>query len=229
VKKGELEYDNRIHAYVLESSLRESDVLARLREETEKDPDAIMQIPPEQGQFMAMLVKLIGAKRTIEIGVYTGYSTLCIAQAMPDDSYTIACDVNEDWTNVAKRYWIEASVDKKIDLRLGPAVDTLNALIEDDQTGSYDFIFIDADKDNYDNYYELSLRLLKAGGLIAIDNVLLFGSVIESCTMDESLRDTITEKSVQSIKNLNIKIRCDNRVDISMLKLADGLTLVRKK
>jgi len=229
VKKGNLEFDNNIHDYVLENSLRESDVLARLREETEKDPDAIMQIPPEQGQFMSMLVKLVGAKRTIEIGVYTGYSTLCVAQAMPDDSYTVACDVDEDWTNIAKRYWAEALVDKKIDLRLGPAVDTLNSLIEDEQSGSFDFIFIDADKDNYDNYYELSLRLLRPGGLIAIDNVLLFGSVIDSDALDESLRKDISEESIQSVRNLNSKIKNDDRVDISMLKLADGLTLVRKK
>ena len=229
MKKGNLEFDTGIHGYVLENSLRESDVLTRLRQETDKDPDAIMQIPPEQGQFMSMLVKLTGAKRTIEIGVYTGYSTLCVAQAMPDDSYTVACDVNEGWTNVAKRYWTEALVDKKIDLRLGPAIDTLNALIEDGQSGSFDFIFIDADNDNYDNYYELSLRLLKPGGLIAIDNVLLFGSVVDSRALDESLRNTISEKSIQTVRDLNSKIRSDNRVDISMLKLADGLTLVRKK
>ncbi|GMQ87567.1 MAG: class I SAM-dependent methyltransferase [Gammaproteobacteria bacterium] len=229
MKKGSLEFDNNINDYVLENSLRESDVLTRLREETKKDPDAIMQIPPEQGQFMSMLVKLIGAKRTIEIGVYTGYSTLCVAQAMPDDSYTVACDVDEDWTNIAKRYWTEALVDKKIDLRLGPAVDTLNSLIEDEQSESFDFIFIDADKDNYDNYYELSLRLLKPGGLIAIDNVLLFGSVIDSGALDESQRKDISEESIQSVRSLNSKIKSDARVDISMLKLADGLTLVRKK
>jgi len=229
VKKGNLEFDNNIHNYVLEHSLRESDVLNRLRVETEKDPAAIMQIPPEQGQFMSMLVKLVEAKRTIEIGVYTGYSTLCVAQAMPGDSYTVACDVNEEWTNIAKRYWAEARVDKKIDLRLGPAVDTLNALIKDGQGESFDFIFIDADKNNYGKYYELSLRLLRSGGLIAIDNVLLFGSVIDSGALDESLRNTITEESVQSIRDLNNKIKGDDRVDISMLKMADGLTLVRKR
>ncbi|MFV1983108.1 MAG: class I SAM-dependent methyltransferase [Thiohalomonadales bacterium] len=229
MKKGNLEFNNKIHDYVLANSLRESDVLARLREETQKDPDAIMQIPPEQGQFMSLLVKLIGAKRTIEIGVYTGYSTLCVAQAMPSDSYTVACDINEHWTNIAKKYWKDACVDKKIDLRIGEAIETLNTLIEDKQGESFDFIFIDADKNNYDNYYELSLRLLKSGGLIAIDNVLLFGSVIESNVLDKSLNNTFTQESIQTVRNLNSKIKNDERVDISMLKLADGLTLVRKK
>jgi len=229
VQKGNLEFDDKIHDYVLDNSSRESDVLAQLRKETEKDPAAIMQIPPEQGQLMSMLVKLIGAKRTIDIGVYTGYSTLCVAQAMPGDSYTVACDVNEHWTNIAKKYWTEALVDKKIDLRLGPAVDTLNALIEEGQGQSFDFIFIDADKDNYDNYYELSLHLLKSGGLIAIDNVLLFGSVIDSRALNESLRSVISEESIQSVRDLNSKIKNDDRVDISMLKIADGLSLVRKK
>lgn len=229
VQKGNVESDKNIQRYVLESSLRESNVLVQLRKETEKDPAAIMQIPPEQGQFMSMLVKLIGAKRTIEIGVYTGYSTLCVVQAMPGDSYTVACDVNEHWTNISKKYWAEALVDKKIDLRIGPAVDTLDALIEEGQGQSFDFIFIDADKDNYDNYYELSLRLLKSGGLIAIDNVLLFGSVIDSDVLNESLRSVISEENIQSVRDLNSKIKNDDRVDISMLKIADGLTLVRKK
>lgn len=227
--KGNLEFDSNIHSYVLKSSLRESEVLSKLRKETEKDPAAIMQIPPEQGQFMSMLVKLIGAKRTIEIGVYTGYSTLCVAQAMPRDSYTVACDVNEHWTNIAKKFWTEALVDKKIDLRIAPAVETLNALLDKGQGLTFDFIFIDADKDNYDTYYELSLLLLKPGGLIAIDNVLLFGSVIDSSALDESLRSIITEESIQSVRDLNSKIKNDVRVDICMLKIADGLTLVRKK
>jgi len=229
VKKGSLDFNDRIQHYVLENSLRESDILTQLREETKKDPDAIMQIPPEQGQFMAMLVKLIGAKRTIEIGVYTGYSTLCVAQAMPDDSITIACDINEKWTNIAKKYWAKAQLSKKIDLRLGPAIETLNSLIEAGQSNSFDFIFIDADKENYDSYYELSLSLIKSGGLIVIDNVLLFGSVIDSNALAENLKDVISQKSIQSVKDLNAKIKGDERVDISMLKLADGLTLVRKK
>lgn len=229
MKKGKLKLIEGMHEYVLDNSLRESDVLNRLRLETEKDSSAIMQIPAEQGQFMALLVKLIGAKRTIEIGVYTGYSTLCVSQAMPKDSYTVACDVSEEWTNVAKRYWKEADVDKKIDLRIAPASETLELLIEDGQSESYDFIFIDADKDNYDNYYELSLRLLKKGGLIAVDNVLLFGSVIESSLLDISLKGKLSESNIQAVRNLNKKIKNDNRVDISMLQMADGITLVRKR
>lgn len=229
MEKGKLDLVENMHEYVLDSSLRESDVLHRLRLETEKDPSAIMQIPPEQGQLMALLVKLIGARRTIEIGVYTGYSTLCVSQAMPSDSYTVACDVNEAWTNIAQRYWKAAGVDKKIDLRISPASETLELLINDGQSESYDFIFIDADKDGYDNYYELSLKLLKRGGLIAIDNVLLFGSVIDSDLLDSKLRDKLPESSIQSVRDLNTKIKNDNRVDISMLPIADGITLARKK
>lgn len=228
MKKGNLESDARIHDYVLKQSLRESEVLSRLRHETEKDPDAIMQIPPDQGQLMALLVKLIGAKRSIEIGVYTGYSTLCVAQAMPSDSITVACDINETWTLLAKKYWAEAGVDNKIDLRLAPAVETLTSLLDDGQAGTYDFVFIDADKDSYDIYYELSLQLLRPGGLMAIDNVLLFGSVIDSNALDDSLKSSITEKSIQTIRDLNNKIKQDKRVDVSMLKIADGVSLVRK-
>ncbi len=229
MEKGKLDLVENMYQYVLDSSLRESDVLTRLRIETEKDPLAIMQIPPEQGQLMALLVKLIGAKRTIEIGVYTGYSALCVSQAMPSDSYTVACDVSEEWTNIAKRYWKEADVEKKIDLRIAPASETLELLIADGQSESYDFVFIDADKDSYDNYYELSLKLLKKGGLIAIDNVLLFGSVIDSELLDKKLKDKLPESSIQSVRDLNSKIKNDSRVDISMLQIADGITLARKK
>jgi len=213
----------------LDNSLRESEILNRLRRETEKDSASIMQIPPEQGQFMALLVKLIGAKRTIEIGVYTGYSTLCVSQAMTNDSYTLACDVSENWTNIAKRYWKEAGVENKIDLRLAPALDTLESLIKDGQSESYDFVFIDADKENYDKYYELSLSLLRKGGLIAIDNVLLFGSVLESGLLDKSLVGEFSESAIQVIRELNKKIKNDERVDITMLQIADGITLVRKR
>lgn len=229
MKKGNLELVENLHQYVLESSLRESDILSRLRIETEKDPLSIMQIPPEQGQLMALLVKLMGAKRTIEVGVYTGYSTLCVSQAMPSDSYTVACDVNEKWTNIAEKYWKEASIDKKIDLRIAPATQTLQSLINEEQCNSYDFIFIDADKDNYDIYYEQSLKLLRKGGLLAIDNVLLFGSVIDSDLLDEKLRENISEESIQCIRDLNTKIKNDDRVDISMLQIADGITLALKK
>lgn len=229
MEKGKLGLVENIYQYVLDSSLRESELLTRLRTETKKDPSSIMQIPPEQGQLMALLVKLIGARRTIEVGVYTGYSALCVAQAMPSDSYTVACDVSEEWTDIAKRYWKEANVDKKIDLRIAPAFETLKSLIDDGQSESYDFIFIDADKDSYDKYYELSLKLLRKGGLIAIDNVLLFGSVIDSSILDEKLKNKLPESSIQSVRDLNHKIKNDNRVDISMLQIADGITLALKK
>ncbi|NQZ23859.1 MAG: class I SAM-dependent methyltransferase [Colwellia sp.] len=228
MEKGNLDLIDNMYQYVLASSLRESGVLNRLRIETEKDPAAIMQIPPEQGQFMALLVKLIGAKRTIEIGVYTGYSTLCVAQAMPSDSYTIACDVNEEWATIAKRYWKEAEVESKIDLRIAPAIETLKSLLENGQGESYDFVFIDADKENYDNYYELSLKLLRPGGLMVIDNVLLFGAVIDSNLLDDKLKVMLPENSIQAVRDLNSKLKNDNRVDISMLQIADGITLVRK-
>lgn len=229
MEKGKLNLIDGINEYVLDNSLRESDILKRLRLETRKDPAAIMQIPPEQGQLMALLVKLIAAKRTIEIGVFTGYSTLCVSQAMADDSYTVACDIDEAWTTIAQRYWKEAGVAHKIDLRLAPAAETLELLIEHGESESYDFVFIDADKDRYDQYYELSLKLLKKGGLIAIDNVLLFGSVIDSNLMDVALREKLPESSIQAMRDLNKKIKNDKRVDISMLQIADGISLLRKK
>jgi len=229
MKKSSLEFNDVIHDYVLNNSLRESKILKDLRNETAKDSAAIMQIPPEQGQFMSMLVKLTGAKRTIEIGVFTGYSTLCVAQAMPYDSYTLACDIDENWTNIAKKYWAQAGVDKKIDLRLAPAIETLSSLISEGQSETYDFVFIDADKNNYAHYYELSLSLLKPGGLMAIDNVLLFGLVVDANFVDESLSDIFTQENIQLMRKLNTQIKNDQRVEISMLKIADGLTLVRKK
>ena len=217
-----------IYNYVLKSSLRENEVLNRLRSETLKDPAAIMQIPPEQGQLMALLVKLISAKRAIEIGVYTGYSALCVAQALPDDGYMVACDINEEWLDVAKRYWLEASVNNKIDLRISPAVQTLESMLNDGQKETFDFIFMDADKQNYDKYYELSLKLLRPGGLVVIDNTLLFGSVVNSQLMPEKLKGVLSESDVEAVKQLNLKIKKDNRVEISMLQVADGITLVRK-
>ncbi|MDQ7074500.1 MAG: class I SAM-dependent methyltransferase [Gammaproteobacteria bacterium] len=229
MKKGKLSLIEGVCDYVLDNSLRESGVLKRLRLETEKDAASIMQIPPEQGQFMALLVQLIGAKRSIEIGVYTGYSTLCVSQAMPSDSYTIACDTSETWTNIAKKYWQEAGVDHKIDLRLSPAAETLRSLLDDGQSGSYDFVFIDADKESYNEYYELSLELLKKGGLMMIDNVLLFGSVVDVNLPEASLRGVFSENSVESVRRLNKKIKNDARVDISMLQMADGISLARKR
>ncbi len=210
---------DELYEYLVSVSLRESDLLKRLRAETVVDEMSRMQISPEQGQFMSMLIRLIGAKKALEVGVYTGYSSLCIALAMPGDGQLVACDINEQWTEVAKRYWQEAGVSDKIDLRLGPAVDTLKGLLANGESGSYDFAFIDADKKFYETYYELCLELLRAGGLIAIDNVLWGGAVADDDIMDD---DT------QTIRRLNKFILDDERVDISLVPIGDGLTLAHK-
>jgi predicted O-methyltransferase YrrM len=209
-----------IHQYILDRSLREPEALARLREETSRQPYAVMQIGPEQGQLMALLAKLINAKRCIEIGVFTGYSTLVVALALPDDGRIVACDVNEEWTSIGRLYWKQAGVDHKIDLRLQPALLTLDDLIAASESGSYDYAFIDADKPNYDAYYERVLQLLRPGGLIVIDNVLWSGKVADPKAKDA---ETMT------FKNLNAKLHQDSRVDLSLLGIGDGVTLVRKR
>jgi predicted O-methyltransferase YrrM len=209
-----------IHRYILDHSLREPEVLARLRAETSRQPYAVMQIGPEQGQLMALLARLINAKRCIEIGVFTGYSTLVVALALPDDGRIVACDVNEEWTSIGRRYWRQAGVDHKIDLRLQPALLTLDELIAASESGSYDYAFIDADKPNYDAYYERVLQLLRPGGLIVIDNVLWSGKVA-----DPEAKDAET----MTFKNLNAKLHQDARVDASLLGIGDGVTLVRKR
>ncbi len=227
MEKSEIRFSKELRDYVL-SSLRESDVLRRLREETDRDPDAIMQIPPEQGQFMSFLVRVLGAKKALEIGTYTGYSTLCVALALPKNGLVVACDINDNWASVGKKYWKEAGVEQKIDFRLGPALRTIESLIESGEAGSFDFAFIDADKGNYDHYYEKSIVLLRPGGVIAIDNVLLFGSVVDPSVLDADLRSRISDADIDAMLNLNEKVRNDSRVDETMLPLADGLTLVRK-
>lgn len=229
MEKSDIEISKELYEYMLSVSLREHDALRELREVTAKDPNAIMQIPPEQGQFMALLVKMIGAKKTLEIGTYTGYSTLSVALAMPNSSITITCDINSEWTNIGSNYWKEAGVENKIDLRIGPALDTLDELINDGQSNTFDFSFIDADKINYDGYYERSLKLLCPGGLIAIDNVFLFGSVVDPELLNEDLKTRISDSDILAMRLLNEKIKHDERVDLSMLPIADGLTLVRKK
>jgi predicted O-methyltransferase YrrM len=206
--------------YIRSVSLREPDVLRRLREETASHPYVSMQISPEQGQFMALLTQLIGARRTLEIGVFTGYSSLAVALALPEAGRIIACDVSEEWTSIARRYWREAGVGGKIDLRLRPALQTLDDLIALGQAGSFDFAFIDADKENYAGYFERCLTLLRPGGLIAVDNVLWSGRVI-----DESVRDADT----RAIRAFNAKLHADQRVWLSMLPIRDGLTLACKK
>jgi predicted O-methyltransferase YrrM len=178
-----------------------------------------MQISPEQGQFMAMLARLIGAQRYLEIGVFTGYSSLTMALAMPRLGAVVACDVSEEYTSIARRYWKEAGVDYKIDLTLAPAMDTLNKMIEEGAT-PFDIAFIDADKGNMPNYYEACLRLVRPGGLIMIDNVLWSGKVADEAVEDEDTR---------AIRDLNAKLNGDNRIDLSLLPIGDGLTLARKR
>ncbi|WKJ92079.1 class I SAM-dependent methyltransferase [Methylomonas montana] len=209
-----------LYQYILSTSLREPEVLQQLREETAQHTHSVMQIAPEQGQFMALLVELIGAKKILEIGVFTGYSSTCLALALPPEGRITACDINEEFTDVARRYWAQAGVADKIDLRLAPALETLNSLIAAGDAGSYDMAFIDADKANYDGYYEQSLALLRTGGLLVIDNVLWNGQVI-----DPNIKDADT----QAIRRLNDKIHVDPRVSISLLPIADGLTLAVKR
>jgi predicted O-methyltransferase YrrM len=206
--------------YIRQVTLREPPLLQRLREETASLPQAMMQISPDQGQFMALLIHLLDARRTLEIGVFTGYSALSVALALPDDGRVIACDVNEEWTSIARRYWREAGVDKKIDLRLRPALETLDDLIAAGEGGRFDFAFIDADKGNYANYFERALVLVRPGGLIAIDNVLWYGRVIDPAADDP---DTL------AIRAFNEKLHHDDRIWVSMLPVRDGLTLACKK
>lgn len=227
MEKAEIRISGKVRDYLL-SSLREPEILQRLREETSRDPHAIMQIPPEQGRFMSFLVKALGVGQALEIGTYTGYSALCIALALPDDGRLIACDVNEVWADIARKYWQEAGVAHKIDFRFGKALRTLDGLLKSGAAGSFDFIFIDADKANYDIYYERSLSLLRPGGVMAIDNVLLFGAVADKNLLDADLRARIGDAEIEVMQGLNRKISYDPRVDQTMLPIADGLTLVRK-
>ncbi len=205
--------------YMKSVSVREPAILRNLREETALLPNAGMQVPPEHGQFLALLIQLMGARRTLEIGVFTGYSSLAVALALPNDGRILACDVSEEYTSVARRYWKEAGVDHMIELRIGPALETLQGLLAQQQ-GQFDFAFIDADKANYDGYYECALKLVRAGGLIAIDNVLWHGKVIDAEVNDA---DTL------AIRALNKKLLGDSRVSLSMIPISDGLTLLLKR
>jgi caffeoyl-CoA O-methyltransferase len=216
----QLNLDERLYRYLVEHSVREPQVLRELREETAKLPMAGMQIGPDQGQFMALLVKLMGAKRCLEIGVFTGYSSLSVALALPSDGKIIACDVSEEWTAIARRYWEKAGVAHKIDLRLGQALATLDALRSRDGEGSFDFAFIDADKGNYLAYYERCLTLLRRGGLIAVDNTLWSGDVANP---DNQKSDTV------SLRRFNEALHRDERIDLAMLPVGDGLTLALKR
>ncbi|MDD5203985.1 MAG: class I SAM-dependent methyltransferase [Desulfobacterales bacterium] len=209
-----------LYGYMKSVSVREPDLLRRLREETAKDPMHMMQISPEQGQFMALLIKVMGVRRSLEVGVYTGYSSICVGMALPEDGNLVACDISLEWTSVARRYWKEAGLLQKIDLRLAPALHTLEELVTQGESGTFDFAFIDADKENYDGYYEGCLKLLRTGGVIAIDNVFWGGRVAE-----RNIRDEATK----AIRAINERIYMDERVDVSMIPIGDGLTLVRKR
>ena len=215
------EMTDAIHAYLLEVGMRESPVAKELRAETlAATPWHPMQISPEQGAFMALLMRLLGARRTLEVGTFTGYSALVVAEALPADGQVIACDVSEEWTRIGRPFWERAGVAHKIDLRLRPAVETLDELIAGGETGTFDFAFIDADKASYDAYYERSLSLLRAGGVIGIDNVLWGGRAADPQAKDE---DT------QAIRALNQKVSTDARVFATMLPIGDGLTLAMKR
>ena len=212
--------ENQLYDYLLSISLREPDILAALRKETANHPMGMMQIAPEQGQFMEMLVQLMGATKTLEIGVFTGYSSLCVALALPSNGKIVACDVSEEYTAIARRYWEAAGVANKISLQLGPAINTLDKLIAEGQAGTFDFAFIDADKENYEGYFERSLQLVRNGGLIVIDNVLWSGRVADPQVKDQS---------TTAIRTFNDKLRHDPRVTLSVVPIGDGLTLALKR
>jgi predicted O-methyltransferase YrrM len=208
-----------LYRYLLDNSSREPDILRRLRAETARLPQGGMQTSPVQGQFLALLLKLIGAVKTLEVGVFTGYSSLWTALALPAAGRVVACDVSEEFTSIARRYWAEAGVADKISLRLAPATETLDALIAGGEAGTFDFAFIDADKENYDAYYERALKLVRPRGLIVFDNMLWYGKVA-----DESVQDADTV----ALRALNAKLHRDERVDVSLLPVGDGMNLVVK-
>ena len=217
---GILNYTKDLRDYLWDKGINEHPALKELRIETAGLPESMMQICPEQGALMGNLFRMISAKRTLEVGTFTGYSALVVALALPEDGEVIACDVSEEWTAIGKEKWEQAGVSHKIDLRLGPAVDTLDELIQQGQKGSFDFAFIDADKVNYTAYYEKCFQLIASGGVIAIDNVLWGGSVLDSKRNDEDTK---------AIRELNDFVASDERVNISMIPIGDGVTLVVKK
>lgn len=215
-----LVFDDSLHAYLTNIGGREPEVAARLRAETASMAEAGMQISADQGNLMAFLVELLGVRRAVEVGTFTGYSALRMAMALPEDGALICCDVSDAYTRIGRPYWEEAGVAGRIDLRLAPATETLQAMIDADESGTVDLMFIDADKPNYDAYYEMGLALVRPGGLILVDNVLWSGAVVDQT--DES-------ESTHAIRTLNAKIRDDQRVSMAMLGTGDGLTMVRKR
>ncbi len=220
MSKNPISYDEKMYQYMQSVALRESETLGALREVTQRMEQANMQISPDQGQFMALLVKLMNAKYIVEVGTFTGYSALAMAQALPDDGRLIACDISREWTRTGQVYWERAGVAERIDLRIGPALDTMDELLAEGLAGAVDLVFIDADKGNYPHYYERGIELLKTNGLIVVDNVFWDGAVIDEHNQEE---DTV------SIRNMNRLISRDRRVDISMIAIGDGLFLARKK
>jgi predicted O-methyltransferase YrrM len=212
--------DERLYGYLLNHSVREPEILTELRQVTAQHPMAQMQIAPEQGQFMALLVQLMGARKTLEVGVFTGYSSLVVALALPPEGRIVACDVSEEYTAIATQFWQQAGVAHKIDLKIGPAVETLDGLIAAGESGTFDFAFIDADKSSYDTYYEQAMKLVRPGGLIAIDNVLWSGRVADPDTQDNRTK---------AIRALNDKLHQDERISLSLVPIADGLTLALKR
>lgn len=213
-------FSEDITDYLLSVSLREPPLLKKLREETVGHSHARFQVSPEQGQFMALLIQMLGARRTIEVGVFTGYSSLAVAMALPANGRIIACDINEEFTSIARRYWKEAGVDHMIDLHLRPAMETLTELLAQGQAGTFEFAFIDADKTSYEGYYECALELLRPGGLIMVDNVLWSGRVLDP--LDQT-PDTV------ALRAFNQKLHADSRVSLSMLPVGDGVTLALKR
>lgn len=211
--------DDTLYQYLLDHTLREHPEQTALREATATKPQAGMQISPEQGQFMSLLVKLIGARRTIEVGTFTGYSALTVALALPGDGKILACDLSEEYTAIGKPYWQRAGISGKLELVIAPANETLDARLAAAEAGSYDFAFIDADKSNYDNYYERCLKLVRQGGLIAFDNTLWGGDVAKPAQDDDT----------RALQALNDKLHGDERIDIALLPIGDGLTLARKR
>ncbi|EKP14863.1 O-methyltransferase [Leptospira borgpetersenii] len=231
MSRKNIQLTEKLEEYILRNSVREPDSFRRLREETGKLVQANMQISPEEGQFLHILTKISGAKRIIEIGTFTGYSSLCFATALPEDGKILCCDISEEWTQVARKYWKESGLEPKVRLKIGSALETLQLLLDSKSApewafdftfgpSSVDLIFLDADKENYPNYYPLILKLLKPGGLLIADNVLWDGSVIDSAHQ---------EPSTIGIRKFNGLVRSDLNVDVSMVPIADGVSLIRKK
>ena len=214
-----LQIDDRLFEYVLAHSVREHPAQTALRDATRTHPHAGMQIAPDQGQFMALLIKLLGARRTIEVGTFTGYSALTVALALPDEGRVLACDISDEYTRIGRPFWKQAGVEHKIDLVLAPAQETLDARLAAGEAGTYDFAFIDADKSNYDHYYERCLALVRAGGLIALDNMLWGGAVTRPAT----------DVDTAALQALNAKLQRDRRIDHALLTVGDGLALARKR